>query len=64
LERLSKVAKRYLVWLDQFTGRMHQKHFPFDDPLIKVGEAARAETRKMVELLEGLRAGKEDRIIP
>ncbi len=55
LRRIVVGVKRHLNYLDKLTGRMHQMHFPINDPLWVTGENARAAMTQLkveVERLE------------
>jgi len=48
---LLKTARRVSQWLDCFTGRMHQKHFPHTDPVkLAADDALKAMTRLSEEI--------------
>jgi hypothetical protein len=40
IAKLLKTTRRMSRWLECFTGRMHQRHFPHTDPVKLVGEDA------------------------
>jgi|GEM_PF-5921406 len=51
IERLTKVVKRQVFFLDRLEGRMHQKHFPWTDPLYdRVKKAHVAVNELSIEL--------------
>ena len=44
----------YASWLDALPGRMHQRHFPHDDPLKRATEDAFAAVQRMKVEIERL----------
>jgi hypothetical protein len=42
LDRLKKTIERHLRFYNRLEGRMHQKHFPRNDPLVEPVTRARA----------------------
>lgn len=61
LTSLLRSVKKMHTWLDQFTGRMHQRHFPHRDPLKTSGEDAFASVGKLMVEIERLCGEKSER---
>ena len=55
VERLFKRVQAELRFLDRLEGRMHQKHFPANDPLYEQVKKARAAINELSIQLSYLR---------
>ena len=47
IEKLFRRAQVELHWLDRLEGRMHQKHFPANDPIFQAVKNARAAINEL-----------------
>jgi hypothetical protein len=54
VKHLERQANRVAWWLRKLTGRMHQRHFPRDDPLKRSAEAACEAVANLVVEIEKL----------
>jgi hypothetical protein len=58
VQRLLVRVKRDLHYLDCLEGRMHQKHFPLDDPLYEAVKKARVAVSGLSSELNQLLGGE------
>jgi hypothetical protein len=54
IEKLFRRARSELHWLDRIEGRMHQKHFPANDPVYEAVKNARTAIRELSIQLDHL----------
>ncbi len=54
IERLFRRVQAELHWLDRLEGRMHQKHFPANDPVYEAAKNARAAINELSIQLQHL----------
>jgi len=55
VERIAKTIARIRSYLNRLTGRCHQRHFPYDDPLKVAADETLVKVQKLEEVLERLR---------
>jgi hypothetical protein len=56
--RLAKQTRKIRHWLDVLTGRIHQTHFPYDDPLKVAADEAQAAVTKLDEVVKQMTRDK------
>jgi hypothetical protein len=53
-KRIERNIRAMVSYLDELTGRMHQKMFPVDDPLKAAAEDARAKVQDLHDVAKRL----------
>jgi hypothetical protein len=56
---LARTVKKYEHFLACLTGRMHQMHFPHDDPLRIAAERAQAGAKELLDALTALERSRQ-----
>jgi hypothetical protein len=55
IERLARTVGKIRSYFNRLTGRCHQRHFPYDDPLKVAADETLAKVQKLQEVLERLK---------